>query len=100
MSSRTKIIIVVLGIAVVLGAVYIVFFNSNDTTTGVSVSGGTPSSPAEVNFLNLSSQIEPVTFDTSILSDPRFTSLVDIHTAILPEATGRKNPFAPIGATQ
>jgi hypothetical protein len=100
MSSQTKIVIAVLGIAVILGIVYLVFFNSNSDTTAVSTTGGTPSSPAEVDFLNLSSQVEPITFDTTILNDPRFISLVDIHTAILPEATGRKDPFAPLGAGQ
>jgi flagellar basal body-associated protein FliL len=98
MSNQTKIIAVVLGIVVILGAAYLLFFNTSSDTTAVT-SDGAPTSAAEVNFLNLSSQIEPVTFDTSILNDPRFTSLVDIHTAILPEASGRKDPFAPLGSS-
>ena len=98
MSSKTKIIVAVLGIAVLLGAVYLLFFNNSSNTSAVSQSGGAPTSPAQASFLDLSSQIEPITFDTSILSDPRFTSLVDLHTAILPEAAGRKDPFAPLGS--
>ena len=97
MSSRTKIIIVVLGIAALLGAGYLLFFNTSNDTSAVAETGGAPTSAAETSFLNLSSQIEPVTFDTSIFSDPRFTALIDIHTAILPEASGRKDPFAPLG---
>ncbi|MDR3547771.1 MAG: hypothetical protein P4M11_05820 [Candidatus Pacebacteria bacterium] len=96
MSSQTKAILIVLALAVVLAAAYLMFFNTNGTTTAVSSGSGAPTSQAEVSFLNLSGQIEPITFDTSILSDSRFTSLVDIHTAILPEATGRKDPFAPL----
>jgi hypothetical protein len=96
MSSKTKIIVVVLGVAVLLGVIYLMFFNNSSDTSAVSETGGAATSPAQVNFLNLLSQIQPVTFDTTILSDPRFTSLVDIHTAILPEAVGRKDPFAPL----
>ena len=98
MSSQTKIIIVVLGIAILGGAAYLLFFNTSSDTSAVSVTGGASTSQAETNFLNLSSQIEPVTFDTTILSDPRFMALVDIHTAILPETAGRKDPFAPLGS--
>lgn len=98
MTQNTKILIAVLAVAVLLGVIYMMFFSSTPGGSAVSSSGNSPSSPAEVNFLNLSSQIEPITFDTSILSDPRFTALVDIHTAVLPEATGRTDPFAPIGS--
>jgi hypothetical protein len=49
-----------------------------------------------VQFLNLSSQIGPISFDTSVFSDPRFMALTDIHTAILPESVGRNDPFASI----
>jgi flagellar basal body-associated protein FliL len=91
MSKQTKIIIVALGIVVILGAVYVTFFNTS------SDSSAAPASQAEVTFLNLASQLNPIVFDTSILSDPRFTSLVDIHTSVVPEVTGRTDPFASIG---
>jgi flagellar basal body-associated protein FliL len=96
MSKQTKIIIVALGIVVILGAVYVTFFNTSSDSSAVTASGA-PASQAEVTFLNLASQLNPIVFDTSILSDPRFTSLVDIHTSVVPEVTGRTDPFASIG---
>ena len=96
MSSRTKIALAAVGIIVLLGAAYFIFFNhANDATTAVEATGG-PASTAEVTFLNLVGKINPITFDTTIFTDPRFAALVDIHTVILPEASGRKDPFAPV----
>ncbi len=95
MSTRTKIIVGVVAGVVVLAAVYLLFFNSNSNTSAVS-SGGAPASTAEVAFLNLASKAGPISFDTSIFSDPRFTSLVDIHTVIVPDPQGRTDPFAPV----
>ena len=96
MSSRIKIIIVALIVIFVLGAGYLLYFNNTPSSTTAVSATGAPSSPAEVTFLNLASQLNSISFDTTILSDPRFTALVDIHTAILPETSGRTDPFAPI----
>ncbi len=95
MSSRTKIIFAAIGVGIVLLGAYLVFFNNTADTSAIS-SAGAPASTAEVSFLNLVAQIDPLTFDTSIFSDPRFISLVDIRTAIVPEAKGRIDPFAPL----
>ncbi len=95
MSTRTKIIVGVVGGVVILAAAYLLFFNSNSNTSAVS-NGSAPASAAEVAFLNLASKTGPITFDTSIFSDPRFTSLVDIHTVIIPEPQGRTDPFASV----
>lgn len=53
-------------------------------------------SPEQTEFESLVSQLEPITFNTEIFSDPRFTSLVDLTTPIAPESSGRLDPFAPI----
>jgi hypothetical protein len=70
------------------------FFLKPATSAVVSVS---PSSPEEAAFIDLASQIDPLTFDTSIFSDPRFVALMDIHVAVFPEPAGRRDPFAPLG---
>jgi hypothetical protein len=95
MSTRTKIIFAVLAAGVVLVGGYLVFFPQNAGTSALSTTSA-PASAAEAQFLNLAGQIGSITFDTSIFNDPRFTSLVDIHTAVLPEAMGRKDPFAQL----
>lgn len=93
-TSRSTIILVVLAIVVVLAALYMLFGKENETDAlGVA---GAPATEAELTFLNFAAQLEPVAFDTSILSDPRFMSLTDIRTTIVPEPTGRRDPFAPL----
>lgn len=62
----------------------------------VSFDGTMPSSEAQATFLELAEQLNTISFDTSIFNDPRFRALVDIKTAILPEAAGRTDPFAPL----
>lgn len=93
--SRTTTIAIAAGI-VVLGIVaYFLWLRpSNDEL--VSVSGYGPASEVQATFLNLAAQLEPVAFDPRILSDERFLSLIDIHTSIVPETSGRTDPFAPL----
>ena len=98
-ASRNTIILVVLALLVLAAAGYLLFGRGEEEAT---LSGtGAPASEAELTFLNLTAQIEPVAFDTSILSDPRFNALRDLRTAVVPENSGRIDPFAPLsGAAQ
>ncbi len=91
--SKTNGILLVLAILVLAAAGYMLF--GTNETPAVSTTGA-PTSAAEVQFLSLTQKIDPVEFDTSILSDLRFMRLVDIRTAIIPEQTGRPDPFAPL----
>jgi len=61
-----------------------------------SLSAGAVQSQAQAQFETLIGQLEPITFDLTILSDPRFTALVDLTTPIASEPAGRTDPFAPI----
>ncbi len=80
---------------VVLGVVAYFVWIKPPAEENVSVSGGVTSA-AQGTFLTLASQLEPVSFNKTILTDPRFLALVDIQTAILPEKSGRTDPFAPL----
>ena len=42
-------------------------------------------------------QMAQVTLDDSIFSKPNFQSLKDNTVSLTPQATGRNNPFAPVG---
>lgn len=82
---------------VILGVIgYFVWMNGSDESGDVTITADGPASQAQATFLTLATQLATVSFDTNVLSDPRFTSLVDIKTTILPEASGRKDPFAPL----
>lgn len=94
-TSRTTIILAILGILVLGAAGYMLFGAPSDQSV-ISASGA-PGSEAELTFLTLTAQIDPVEFDTSVLEDPRFKALRDIRTNITPESAGRADPFAPLG---
>jgi len=99
MLAKNKGIIIGLCAVVALAVVYLVFFDkspSADLTAGSSA--GT--SPDELYFVNLTGELSDISFDTSVLEDPRFMALTDIRTAILPEQSGRHDPFAPINGVK
>ena len=81
---------------VLLGIAGYMFWMQPADDETVSVTGFGPATEAQATFLTLAGQLETVAFDQNILSDPRFTSLVDIKTAIVPETEGRSDPFAPL----
>ena len=94
-TSRTNVILLILGILVLAAAGYLLF--GQGETSGVLSEGASPASEVELTFLALTARIDPVDFDTSILQDPPFSALRDIRTAIIPDAIGRFDPFAPLG---
>lgn len=91
---KNTILFAILGL-ILLAAAWYLLFGKADTRNGVVGSGAVTS--AEQTFIDLTSQIDPVAFDTSILTDTRFNVLQDIRTVIVEEPTGRTDPFAPLG---
>ncbi len=94
MMAKNNIILAILGLLLLAAALYLLFGRSDTSSVINSNTGAT--SVAEQTFLNLTAQINPITFDASILSDPRFMALQDLKTAIVPESPGRTDPFAPL----
>ena len=80
---------------VVLGLVAYFVWLRPDSEETITVTTGAATG-AQAVFIQLAEQLEPVAFDASVLADPRFTSLVDIKTIIVPEESGRTDPFAPL----
>ncbi len=65
------------------------------------LSASTPENVTQTQFQVLVSELQPISFNSAIFSDPNFTSLVDITTPVMPETPGRLDPFAPIsGVTE
>jgi len=97
LSKTTTILLIILGVVAIIAA--IVIMNAlADTPSDVDIvtEGDMTASVDEVVFINLASQIESIRFDASLFSDPRFMSLVDIRTEIIPEPVGRRDPFANV----
>lgn len=93
--SRNNLLLLICGLIVSVGAVYYFFFFSNQTGPAL-VGDSVMASDAELTFITLVSRIDPIVFDTRILSDPRFTNRTDLRTTVLPENSGRTDPFAPL----
>jgi len=87
--TTAAIVIIVVGIAA-----YFLFGRSTNDEIVTAV--GAPGSEAEATFLGLASELETVNFIGTIFTDPRFTSLQDIHTSIIQEPIGRRDPFAQL----
>jgi hypothetical protein len=85
----------VIALLVVIGGLYWYFFGGS-AAPEPPLSATAPASDAAQQFLDLAGELAAVSFNTSIFSDPRFNSLVDISTTVIPEAQGRPDPFAPI----
>lgn len=94
LSKTTSILLIILAVvAVVCG---IVIFNATSSVPSDFdiLTEGQSTSVDEALFMNLASQIDAISFNDSLLKDPRFLSLVDIRVVVVPETVGRKDPFA------
>ncbi len=92
--SKKNLITAAIVIIVVGVAAYFLFGKSKSDEIVTAVSA--PGSEAEATFLGLATELDTVNFAGTIFTDPRFTSLRDIHTNITQEPTGRRDPFAPL----
>lgn len=94
--SRSTLVFVIC-LVIVAGGMGYYFFFFNSSTDAALTSSTTSVSGAEMSFVTLVTKLDPIVFDTSVLADPRLTARQNIRTAIVPETSGRRDPFAPIG---
>lgn len=97
MKFDQKTILITLAALVVAGGAYWYFFTGSGNDAPLTAITG--SGVSQTRFQTLVSELQPITFDTSIFSDPRFLALVNISTDLTPESTGRLDPFAPVAGT-
>ncbi|HEY0011183.1 MAG TPA: hypothetical protein VGB97_04760 [Candidatus Paceibacterota bacterium] len=97
MHFSRKNILTFLAAAIVLAGGFYYFFFIAAPSEDTVLSDGAPASEAEVSFIALVGKLDPIEFDTRILSDPRFMTLVDIRTEVVAEPVGRTDPFGPLG---
>lgn len=94
MKFDSNTIVLIIAALIVAAGAYWFFFTGTGNQPPVSI--GTTQSAAQTQFQSLVGQLSPVSFDTSIFSDARFQSLVDLATPVAPESIGRLDPFASI----
>lgn len=101
MSNVLKNLLIALAITLVLVVVYYLFIRDRvgDETVSVPPQGTAASAAIEIERIFADTQrINSYRIDEhdDILTDPRFTSLVDRRVEIREVPTGRNNPFAPV----
>lgn len=92
MKSNT-VILIIATILVAAGAYWYFFTGTGNEPPLTAIS---TENQAQTRFQTLVSELQPVSFDTSFFSDPRFMALVDLATPVAPETAGRLDPFAPV----
>lgn len=95
MKSNT---IILIGISLVLagGAYWYLTSQSGNDAPLTSANGN---SVSQTQFQTLVSELQSITFNTAIFSDPKFMSLVDLKVRATAEPSGRLDPFATIQDT-
>jgi hypothetical protein len=85
------------GIAILLLLyVYLTYFSSGPSPILTTSDANTPLS---TDILVTLQSINSIKLDNTIFTDPVFVSLTDFGVTIPPETVGRRNPFAPLGAS-
>lgn len=72
------------------------WYLGSGSDSGAVLTAASTGNPAQGRFESLVGELGPITFNTDVLSDPRFNALVDLSTPIATEASGRIDPFAPV----
>lgn len=94
MNNNSNTLFIILTACIVAGGAYWYFFT--DTGNEPPLSTDVTQNEAQVQFQTLTSELQLISFDTSIFSDQRFFALTDLKTDITDEPPGRSDPFAPV----
>lgn len=92
MKSSTLLLIIIT-LSIIAGAYWYVSIRGADQAPLTATAS---QSATQTQFQALVSKLGTISFRTTIFSDPKFSSLVDLTTPITPEASGRSDPFAPV----
>ena len=95
--SQHKLISIVV-LVLLIGAAWWEFTGSSSSAPVLSTSASATSTE-DAQLVSTLLQLQAVTLNGTILSDPGFLSLQDFTTQVISQPLGRPNPFAPIGAT-
>jgi hypothetical protein len=92
MKNITNIIILTLLLAA--GAYW--FFFTGGEQPAITTTASSLEAPVDTSFPVSASELQSISFKTDIFDDTRFTSLIDLTTAVTDEQKGRLDPFAVV----
>ena len=90
---------VIVFVVIIIAFVVYSFFFAGKATPILSEQTVGQANPADQDLISLLIELKGITLDESIFANAAFTSLQDFSKDLVPEAVGRTNPFAPLGAT-
>lgn len=93
MHMKSNTTLLVLSTIVLAAGAYWFFFIGTDNEAPLSETSSENSTQAK--FKELIGKL-PSSFNTDIFADPRFNTLTDLTTQVIPELPGRIDPFAPV----
>ncbi|MEX0652410.1 MAG: hypothetical protein WD153_03050 [Candidatus Paceibacterota bacterium] len=97
--KKYKTLLAILGITVVVFFGYTMFFDGGGNSGGVVLTSQNATVRGGDNeLLLLLVNLRSITLNDAIFSEPAFKTLIDFGQQLVPEPTGRQNPFAPIGS--
>lgn len=97
MSSLLKNLLLVLGLVMLLGLGYVLFFRGDGVVLESENARITSEAARDADeYLHRLQQLRQIEIEEALFRDERFESLVDHRQAITPEPVGREDPFAPI----
>lgn len=88
---KNKMILGLLAAMAVAGLLY--WWSGSETSPALSQE---PASPLSGDLLAILGSLNTITLDETIFADSAFSSLTDFGVTIPPQASGRRNPFAPL----
>ena len=92
----TKNLIIFLGLILLLALGYYLFVINGDSSLETNNAIVVNRAEAETReFLQRLNELKIIELDTAVLSDPRFSSLVEYSTPVPAVLVGRENPFVP-----
>ncbi len=94
--KNLKNIIIIAIIIIAAFAVYSFFFTGKQDAA-LSQSAPSKDENVDQDLITLLLQLKAIKLDDSFFSNITFKSLQDFSQELVPEATGRTNPFAPLG---
>ncbi len=98
MLKKYQNVIIVIVVIIIAFVVYTFFF-AGKATPILSEQNINQTAPADQDLISLLIELKGITLDESIFANAAFVSLQDFSKDLVPEAVGRPNPFAPLGAT-
>lgn len=99
MNLNSNTIIVIIATLVVGALAYWYFFTGTSNEAPLSAAPQEiVSSKARSQFEALVRELQPISLNTAIFSDPRFSALTSLGTPVAPEPAGRIDPFAPLSS--